>query len=41
MKNRKFWVSLLAGIMALIMIPSVYLYHRFINTDRENEFSDD
>ena len=38
-----FWGSLYSGcaVMALIMIPSVYLYNRFINTDRENEFSDD
>ena len=38
-----FWGSLFSAvaIMALVMIPSVYLYNRFINTDRENEFSDE
>ena len=38
-----FWGSMFSIIltMGLIMIPSIYLFNRFLNTDRTSDFIDD
>lgn len=38
-----FWGSLFSIVltMGLLLIPSVYLFNRFLNTDRTSDFIDD